>query len=261
MRSNRIPMQRAWTGNVGSHDQLRDLGREDCCQMKRHVWQVMVVLFLFSLVASCSRSTDVSEEVRAMREEIRSLRAELEHQKVGGSSSVVSTQGIIVQAVSTSTAEFSEFLRVSRRIVSAIGTGLTYPDFGQRLVEVNASAEEALPKLVDPTQKAKVTDFVLALRDAHSLWRYKTSSDSGRIRLEKVSGVYAYAIGFPKELGDRWNSNFSDLVKKYNLHYENDRLASPIVDFGNRPELIIDRGLERVFDYATKTFGEIEKTR
>jgi len=126
------------------------------------------------------------------------LRDELARQKAASGSSAISTQAVVTHVASVlPTPDFADFLRVSRRMVSAMGTGVSYGDFGQRLVDIEASAEEVLPKITDPAQKAKIADFVIALHDAYSLWRYKISSDSDRMPIDSISGEYAYPAGFP----------------------------------------------------------------
>lgn len=187
------------------------------------------------------------------------LRAELENMKTE-TSSITSTKVMIAQTESALEPEFEEFLRVSRRMVSAMGTGVSYLDFGQRLVEVNASAEEALSKSINDTQKVKIADFVLALRDAHNLWRYKVSKDGVSIRIESTEG-HAHPVSYPIELGDRWNLNFSDLTEKYGLR-DTRNFVPAIVDYENsKGEMYFDRAIERIFEYASKTFRELEKLK
>ena len=199
-------------------------------------------------VLSCSRNVQDSEEVTALRQEVKSLKAELEHRKAE-----TNTRAI------PSTPEQAEFLRTSRRIVSAMGTGVSCQDFGQRLIEVNASAEEVLSVLADNALKAKISDFVLALHDAHSLWKYQISSGRDTLKIQMDSGRYGYPIGFPAVLGDRWNTRFPQLVEKYGLHKDK-QYESSIIDYGGKPEMFFDPALQCIFAYAVKTFREVEQT-
>jgi hypothetical protein len=126
-------------------------------------------------------------------------------------------------------------------------------------IEVSASAEEVLPRVKDPSQSAKIANFVLALCDAQSLWRYTINSGTDRMRIQKISGYYA-PLNYPQELGDRWNSEkFLDMVERYGLHQNN--FDAPIIDYGDRPELLFDRAIQHIFHYATKTFRELDNTQ
>ncbi len=256
-----IEAKHTYSDATGRSDrELRSIRRK----LKRAVLNSMkplcyvAVLITTCTVTSCSRRTDEGEESKALREEVKLLRAELERQKAVAPT--ISTQAVATAARDTSSPELTEFLRVSRRMVSAIGTGVNYRDFGQRLVEVNATAEETLRKLNHSAQRTNIVDFVLALRDAYTLWGYKLSLDSDRMRLKTISGLYV-PMDFSAELGDRWNLNFPDLVKKYALDDKHDP-PSPIINYGTQRDdsvLIFDWALERIFAYATKTFRELEK--
>jgi hypothetical protein len=232
-----------------------------------HVYPIVGTLLLAVGITSCSRSnTTEAEELRTLREEVKSLRAELERQKVVAAT--VATQAVASAVSSASPAEFVEFLRISRRMVSAIGTGVSYRDFAERLVEVNASSEEALLKVNDLAQSRKIDDFVLALNDARTLWECKISLERdsrigvATILLRKDGRLY-HLVDTPRELGERWKSNFPDLVETYRLQDGNK--DSPITpdnsDFTSRygPTMFLSRALPRVFEFAVQSFRELEK--
>jgi hypothetical protein len=246
---------------------------------------VVALAILVSVSSSCSRNGQDNKDVEAMRSQIRLLREELDlwqsrdaqrGKEIEALRDEITALRVAVEAAknksiahtnaaldatappaNTPKPELTAFMRVARRMVSASSTGASFLEFRQRLVELNASAEEVLSATTDRTQKIKISDFVLALNDAHSLWRYKISTERDRMDLRIIQGVYAPA-DFPEELGDRWNLSFADLAKKYGLR-DQDALAAPILKYGDHSELLFNRALERILQYATSVFRELEE--
>jgi hypothetical protein len=112
--------------------------------------------------------------------------------------------------------ELREFLSVSRRLLTAIKTSLTYVDFSQRLIDVKASAEEVLPK-VSPEQRTNISNFVLALNDARSLWEYSHLTDEATMRLTRYKDNRYGPKTYASLLGKRWNEDFQERVETYRL--------------------------------------------
>ena len=69
---------------------------------------------------------------------------------------VTLTQAVATAASTASSPEFTEFLRVSRRMISAIGTGVSYRDFAERLIELAVALERLNHRVRERDQGMRV---------------------------------------------------------------------------------------------------------
>ena len=142
--------------------------------------------------------------------------------------------------------EIREFLSVSRRLLVAIKTSLTYVDFIQRLIDVKASAEEALPK-VNPEQRTNISNFVLALNDARSLWEYSHLTDEAKMRLTRDKDNHYGPKTYASLLGKRWNEDFQERVETYRLR---EKRAEPKSEPAQSPKKLSPEETQRAFQGA-----------
>ena len=159
--------------------------------------------------------------------------------------------------------EYRQFIRESRRLVSAINAGLTPDDMGQRLIEITASAEEASRTVTDSEIKVNIKTFVETLTDALWLWRLGVSIGerpgvlNGIIDIPMVNGKLSYAdviSQIPQSLRTYNLDHIQEFADKYKISsffFESSR--------GSYWKSFDTRGaLQPLFSIAIETFHSLD---
>ena len=182
-------------------------------------------LFLLLLAACKPQLKD--DQIKALQTEVERLKA---------------PQG----TPSIQSEEFGTFLKLGRRMVGAIETGITFEDLHARLPDLKVSAKEVIRRLPESQTRTQIAAFTDALIDAHSLWRYKISEQKLIVALDKTSSGYE-----PRNsgLGNHWDNKFNELNHTYNFTgigtFDNPE-ARALLDYGSNPELRIDNALKKI---------------
>ena len=191
---------------------------------------VKPIVFSLTLVVAltaCGHRNSRNSEVEALRREVERLKA---------AQSVVTPVPRLQQAKAPE--EYQRFVAESRRLTTAISGGISFQEFHNRFVEITSLAQETERVLSDRSARALVTDFALALDDAHALWAYKVQTESVVIHLP--CGVVEDNL-----LGRRWCSQFAELCQRYSLGK-------------NRSVVLIDTDLKKILGYIHASFQKIE---
>ena len=217
--------------------ELRLVRRYDA-HMRTKTIAVLVVI-VSALFSACNRPSD-SGEVQRLREEVERLK---------------SAQPLAPPAA-TSAAEspdYQNFLRVARRLMTAIESGVSFQDFHERAVEVLASAKEASRSAPTAAKQKAIATFAIAIIDANDLWSCEGDSDlSGQyLRYDKdKNGSLRRHYGDVFHPCGRWDHELPKLDTAYKLDaYSND---------GSFALVRIDSALKNIFKVCADTFAILE---
>jgi hypothetical protein len=152
-------------------------------------------------------------------------------------------------------ADYQNFLRVSRRLVTAIQSGISFDDFHERAVDVLASAKEALRVVQSPVKREIIEKFALAITDADDLWHYKMTAN------QDVNWLILYrregdSYSAEQLCSDRWDSKFSELITAYHLDVQR---GDPLGVNGDYWYILIDPSIAKIFVVCTDTFTELDQ--
>jgi hypothetical protein len=152
--------------------------------------------------------------------------------------------------------ELKSFMREARRMVTALSTGTSYIDFRQKLGDLTASAKETLLVVTETKRRSLIQEYMLALLDANGLWAYTIDSGSDNLRLTLLEGTTNeyHPADFPPSLGDRWNLEFTRMVKLY-------ALSDEIVTRATGKSFMTRRAMSKCLDLAAEKFRELESLK
>ena len=178
------------------------------------------VLLLALAVAGCNRQ---DSEVVKLQREVEALKLE----------TLKAASKAQVEVIPKPSEEYRRFIAVARRMNAALGASVEWEDFNKTYIELVALYQE----LPAGPEKNLVTDYFLAIDDAHSLWVYTTKSGDGLFDLERKLR-YMKLPAFPssglefhytspgglkfketeKLIGKRWSNQLDDLIPRYNIN-------------------------------------------
>jgi hypothetical protein len=205
------------------------------------------VLFLVFVLAGCNRQ---DSEVVKLQREVEALKLE----------NLKSASKTTVEVVKPPE-EYKRFMAAARRLNAALGASVEWEAFNKSYIELMALYQE----LPAGPEKNLVTDYFLAIDDAHSLWVYKTKFKDGpsgskrKLSYTRYEGVpgsqflhYTLFGGLnyreaEKLLGNRWSNQLADLIPRYNIN------------MNGGESLDIDEVLPKVLDYSMNAFRRLEK--
>jgi len=151
--------------------------------------------------------------------------------------------------------DYQNFLRVSRRLVTAIQSSISFDDFHERAVDVLASAKEAMRVVPSPEKKEMIVKFALAIADADDLWHYKmtTKPDYNWLIIYRREGD---SYSADQLCSDRWDNKFSELASTYNLDIQH---GDPLGVNRDYWYIMIDSSIPKIFQVCAETFTELDQ--
>jgi hypothetical protein len=204
----------------------------------------ITTLLLTLAFTSCDRSRSRDSEVEALRREVESLKA----------ATVVAPSSTPSFATPQKPSEaYRRFIAESRRMTTALGSGISFDEFHKRFVEIAALTQEALPTLPNLKAKELTLDFAVTLEDAHKLWAFKIETDNTYIAYAHVQGAYMYSGD--ERIGDRWRYELHELISRYDLKSNGTLSDRP----GSASQLFVSGALQRVLNCAQTAFLELER--
>jgi hypothetical protein len=150
--------------------------------------------------------------------------------------------------------DYQNFLRLSRRLVVAIQSGIQYEDFHQRAVDVLASATEAARLAPSPTERNAITSFALAVTDANDLWHYEA------ITKKEVNWLLVYdkdgdSYSAEQLCSDRWDNKVSELVEAYSLDF---KYGDPVGVGKDYWTILIDPSIPKILTVCVDRFQTLD---
>ena len=178
----------------------------------------LLLLLASALFSACNRPSD-SGEVQRLREEVERLKSAQPSAPPAATSAAESP-------------DYQNFLRVARRLMTAIESGVSFQDFHERAVEVLASAKEASRAAPTAAKQKAIATFAIAIIDANDLWSCESSTDKSGQYLyyekDKGSGVLK-RTDLVRPCG-RWDSELPKLVADYKLDaYSKDGSSAVVI--------------------------------
>jgi hypothetical protein len=209
----------------------------------------IILVVVSAFFSACNRSND-SAEIQRLREENERLKA----------AKATPTPQTPTPAVESP--DYQNFLRVARRLMTAIEAGISFQDFHQRVTDVLASAKEASRSAPTPAKQKAIATFATAITDAHDIWRFKVNNDKNTLKYSIDGGVPNRLADFAgSPCSDRWDFKASELIKAYKLDvYEPGYLESYNVR-GANATVAIDFSLKKIFKFCGETFAILESSK
>lgn len=201
-----------------------------------------------ALLSACNRPSD-SGEVQRLREEVERLKS--------AQPSAPPAATPVAESPVAESPDYQNFLRVSRRLMTAIESGTSFHDFHERAVDVLASAKEASRSAPTPAKQKAIATFAIAIIDANDIWSCGGDGDlSGQYLYytkDKVSGALTRRHEANFRPCGRWDSELPKLVAAYKLDaYSKD---------GSSAVVIIDFALKNIFKVCADTFAILESSQ
>ncbi len=153
--------------------------------------------------------------------------------------------------------DYKNFLRVARRLITATSTGINFPDFHGRAVEVISAAEEAVRVAPSDDKRKAVAVFAIAVADVDDIWRYKIAHQQMALDYDR-SRTSRSGEHFP--CSDRWDNHLSEMIVTYHLDTGswNERASSHLDEL---PHIVfIDSAIQKIFGMLSRTFSTLEST-
>jgi hypothetical protein len=92
-----------------------------------------------------------------------------------------------------SDASSREAIKALRRLDSAVSVGLTYREYGTRLVDTKVAVDEQLEKIAEGELKMEIMRAMIDYKRASEVWEMKVTQSEGFIRggfMENISSYY-----------------------------------------------------------------------
>lgn len=160
--------------------------------------------------------------------------------------------------------DYQNFLRVARRLMTAIESGTSFQDFHQRAVDVLASAKEASRSAPTPAKQKAIATFAMAITDAHDIWSCGGGDYEGSLRYYKdKNGLLMRNYGDVFRSCGRWDLELPTLVAAYKLdtneiHVGTTSYFAAYADGSSSVTVRIDFALKKIFKVCGETFEILE---
>ncbi len=153
--------------------------------------------------------------------------------------------------------DYKNFLRVSRRLLTAIQTSVSFGDFHERAVEVISSAEEAVQVAPSDEKRKAVAIFAIAVADADDIWHFKLAHNQTALVYSKSATSRA---GEQYPCSNRWDNHLLELIDTYKLDAGNSATERASSHPEERPPLyvFIDSAIQKIFTALSTTFRILE---
>jgi hypothetical protein len=199
-----------------------------------------IIPFLFvvcALFSGCNRPSD-SGEVQRLREEVERLKSAQQSPPPATTPAAESP-------------DYQNFLRVARRLMTAIESGTSFQDFHERAVDVLASAKEASRSASTPTKQKAIATFATAIIDANDIWGCKSAESDYLRYYDEGHGV----MWTGSANCGRWDVELPKLVAAYKLDTHEPGYPAA---YSGGTLVKIDLALKKIFKFCGQTFEILE---